>query len=556
MEEVFMDNEKQKKAQRTSKRRTRSNSERQTRKTQRNNSPNTAVAAEEQESSLAAGVPDEGAGSNAVPNQLRTAFVSGKNKKGASLGNLGSIQEAGKYINDFNAALNSVAGNIDNVIGKYESMAKKVKGAFDNVVEAVGSLKTAWSTAVEDFSKADSIGEKIKAAWGGANKVLEESKNCLNTMKESSDTFSKSMKEVGSLGKKMKIPGLDKVGKFAGPFNKLSGASGKLGGALKGLGGAMGAIDAIVQTWQTGWNLGKKLGEMLGLAKIFHNALYGKQAEADKKKMADADKKIKAIKDTKERSVAKWLLENEGAAAVEEYRNSIKKQAELRKKSADLKKGDPEKEELRKEIARLGNIEQSYIDKVTFATTKDPKEKERLKKKSASLRKMANEAELQKKHQQYSVERKSSLEEGKRMKQQYYINSAGLTPQQQLQKQDEYYNHQMQNSKKFEAEAEKNYKDAEGKGATMAMRNFGREGEQERARQVKIANQQSYVKGWIKDYKDLDEISKRQKPEEKITGYLDKIARNVIKIDQHTYGTKSNTESMLRQMGHTDSITL
>jgi hypothetical protein len=43
---------------------------------------------------------------------------------------------------------------------------------------------------------------------------------------------------------------------------------------------------------------------------------------------------------------------------------------------------------------------------------------------------------------------------------------------------------------------------------------------------------------------------------EKGSMYLDKIARNVIKIDQHTYGTKSNTENMLRQMGHTDSITL
>jgi hypothetical protein len=378
-------------------------------------------------------------------------------------------------------------------------------------------------------------------------------------MKESSDTFSKSMKEVGSLGKKMNIPGLDKVGKFAGPFKKLSGASGKLGIALKGLGGAMGAIDAIVQTWQTGWNLGKKLGEMMGLAKIFHNSLYGKQVEAAQKTMAETDKKIKALKDQNVQKVSKWLLENEGAEAAEKYLNSIEQDKKLTEKRREMKgdKGEGDLDEIDKKRSEAGNTTQYYenLYKISNAIN-NPAELKRLKEQNKGIAKLVDEQILKKKYEKYSLERTSVIEEGRKQRQQYYINSVGLTPQQVLQKKSEYYSQQMQTSKKFEAEAEKNYKDAEGKGATMAMRNFGREGEQERARQVKIANQQLYVKGWTKDYKDLDEISKRQKPEEKITGYLDKIARNVIKIDQHTYGTKSNTESMLRQMGHTDSIIL
>jgi hypothetical protein len=551
-----MDKEMQQKAQKTSKRRTRSKNKQQIRKSKTNNRSNNTAIAEERESSWAAVRPEDKVDSTPVPNQLRTASVNGVNKKGASLGKFSSIQEMGQYVKDFNAALNSISGNIDNVIGKYESMATKVKGAFDNVVDAVDGLKTAWSTAVQDFSKADSVGDKIKAAWGGANKVLEESKNCLNTMKESSDTLSKSMTGVGKLGAKMKIPGLAKVGKFAGPFKKLSGASGKLGGALKGLGGAMGAIDAIIQTWQTGWKLGKKLGEMMGLANIFHNALYGKQNEKEKKKQAKISKEVAAMEDGEAKKIAKWLLENKGVEASEEYLAVRKKRKELIKEKREYNSSSDDWKELNVKTSKLGNQEQLFRDQYRFGVTIDPEEKKRLKKKNATLRRQAHEEELQKKHQEYSIRRDVSLEDGKKLKQQYHINSAGLTPLQRLQKQNEYYSHQMQNSKKFEAEADKNFKDAKGKGATVAMRKFGREGEQERARQVKIASQQAHVKGWIKDYKDLDEVSNRQKPEEKITGYLDKIARNVIKIDQYTYGTKSNTENMLRQMGHTDSISL
>jgi hypothetical protein len=379
-------------------------------------------------------------------------------------------------------------------------------------------------------------------------------------MKESSDTFSKSMKEVGSLGKKMNIPGLDKVGKFAGPFNKLSGASGKLGGALKGLGGAMGAIDAIVQTWQTGWNLGKKLGEMMGLAKIFHNALYGKQAEADKKKHAKYNKDMQAITDKRTRRFSQWVMENKGVDDADKYMTAVKRKTELSKKLDKLKRKSGsglEISKIKQEQTNVGNTIQYYenLEKISKAKN-DPVELARLKKQNKGIRKILEKEELDKRFERYSFERTSAFEEGRKQRQQYYINSVGLTPQQALQKKSEYYSQQMQKSKEFEERARINFEDAKNKDIGPAMRNFGREGEQERARQMKIAAQQANVNGWIKDYKDLDEISKKEKSDQKITGYLDKIARNVVKIDQHTYGTKSNTEDMLRAMTNKESVTL